>query len=982
MPKPYRFEKSVTRLLRPKGAKSGLASYVVNLELVDFTEITDIRSVRPPVTPPGKGRFPKMNGKEKLVANLSLNFFLNARNINKLKRSKGRGISVLSIVLVNAVKPNLLLPISTVALNFDQLLEGRTSGYVPVSINMEIDFDDVDTVVRKKNKTGPRPRMSKNLKFMFTLLKAGDGEDLAGNAIPHSTHLVDYNMENDLQVYYTVRNPVTITAASTAFDQSLITLRKPANCNAEMVDVYRRRLFRDGTGGIWTRVRRVDFAGDTDTLPGENCLEMIVDGNPTINPRQNTPPIDNVFPHQYRAIPVGKRNAPSLVFRDAFTVPISQADVSIGDNFRVLPVLDGPPGQKSVRGYALTDDNFLSPNELMIDQTSGIAVVTYGGSETTPGVTVAASGVTNAVAIDFVRRDLTRSEKRFTVIKTVRGNASRLIVRKTSAGLSLDTSSIIHTFFDDTALDGHTYEYAIRSYGENGVTQISEDTSLTTYRDPRILPTQGISLSEVSEPTVTEANHVEIEFAINVPQNVTSLLAALLNIRAGLGKESPFAADIIKQRQSLSPQPIPVVRRLNLTTGEEVSFKLMGNTAEKFESLDEEEGSGLRNLFRFKFTDDGIIEGNHYKYEILVNLREPLSVTDEITSVVPKSRQPYMFQSCKIFNPLFTSRGILPPTARGEDFIRQKNIETGRDRLLNRFSADDSYDLGITAARQLTPQGSTVLISSAGEAISSPSVQTTRSGGSTVSWSVRGGTSNIDYFKVFAEDTFVDNTGLRMTKRSFIAGIAAQGEQRFNVESKLHRLIEADREQFIDQAAVTIDMVDLQRFVDRHEFSIERVYEIRSIKLNGDEGSVIRSDAVEVWQGTAGYRDRRGFLGEGPIFFSIPPSIVFESIGPKARYKGPTPKQQQEEEQMGRTPRQQQKEEQMIQFAPPQEVQDRQDVRAGKIGGQQNNQPDEEQQRNFGEDLFNRQNNGNKGGKQNVDERGRAKAGNRGMDFM
>lgn len=436
----------------------------------------------------------------------------------------------------------------------------------------------------------------------------------------------------------------------------------------------------------------------------------------------------------------------------------------------------------------------------------------------------------------------------------------------------------------------------------------------------------------------------------------------------------------------MSPQPLPVVRRLNLTTGEEVSFKLMGNTAEKFESLDEKgEGSGLKNLFRFKFTDDGVLEGNQYQYEILVNLREPLSVTDEITSVVPKSRQPYVFQSCKIFNPLFTSRGILPPTSRGEDFILQKNIETGRDRLLNRFSADDSYDLGVTAARQLTPKGSTVLIPIEGETMSLPSVQTTRAGGSAVSWSVRGGTSNIDHFKVFAEDTFLDNTGLMMTKRSFIAGIAAQGEKRFNVESKLQRLREVDREQFIDQAAVTIDMADLQRFVDSHQVSVERVYEIRATKLNGDEGSVIRSVPVEVWNGTVGSSMRPRGLDEEPLFFSIPPSIVFESIGPRARYKGPTPKQQKNEVKEYLKPgrgKQEVQEEQMIQFAPPQEVQDRQDVRAGKIGGQQNNQPDEEQQRNFGEDLFNRQNNGNKGGKQNVDERGRAKAGNRGMDFM
>ena len=234
-------------------------------------------------------------------------------------------------------------------------------GFVPVNINVEIDLDKISAAVKNpgQNIGG---RTSKNLQFVFTLFKsaAKEGEKI-GPPVVKSSYAVPYDMESDLQAYYTVRTPVKITAASTAIDQSLITLHKPANCNAEMVDVYRRQISSAGNAGKFQFVKRVDFAGETDTLPDEGYIEMLVDGNPTINPDVSTPPIDNVFRHQYRAVPVGKRGAPSLVFRDAFTTPISQADVSIGDNFRVLPILDGPPGSRNLRGYQLTDDNFFKP---------------------------------------------------------------------------------------------------------------------------------------------------------------------------------------------------------------------------------------------------------------------------------------------------------------------------------------------------------------------------------------------------------------------------------------------------------------------------------------------------------------------------------------------------------------------------------------------------------------------------------------------
>ena len=88
----YGLEKSVTKSsAQERCAKSGLASHVVNLEASRlYRDYRIFRSVRPPVTPPGKGRFPKMNGKEKLVANLSLNFFLDARNISDLRRRLGK----------------------------------------------------------------------------------------------------------------------------------------------------------------------------------------------------------------------------------------------------------------------------------------------------------------------------------------------------------------------------------------------------------------------------------------------------------------------------------------------------------------------------------------------------------------------------------------------------------------------------------------------------------------------------------------------------------------------------------------------------------------------------------------------------------------------------------------------------------------------------------------------------------------------------
>tara|TARA_Y100000591_G_scaffold76939_1_gene64215 strand:- start:459 stop:3506 length:3048 start_codon:yes stop_codon:yes gene_type:complete len=875
------------------------AEDIVITDFFDFSQITNVRTVRPPVIPGENADAPKMNGNELVLANISLNFLVNLNALDELKRQVGTNAAVLEVRLINdSERPPRTLAIT--ALNISAMQSaGQASNVLPVSLNLVVDTAQVQSpnnVIQTVG--GVIGAVSQDLGFAFTILRAtGEEGNQIGPPVAGTGHFLPYDMDDDLNDYYVVRSPVKITAAATALDQSLVTLYKSATCNAESAVVFRRTISPEGVFGSFEFVTEIDFSGESDTLIDENYVVSFVDGNPEGFSGNPLPKIDNTFAHQYRVIPVGKRaGATPYIFRDAFTTPVSQASVSIGDNFRVLPIFNpkvNPKRSDQIRGYQLTDDNFLTPSSPMVSTKSDLAVITYRGPTNTGGVAVSVTGKKNPrtpVAIDFVRRDLTKNERRFTLIPSSRdvSTSPQQIVPVPSPGQQGTTFTM--NFIDTTVVDGHTYEYAVRTYSKAGLTQLSEDTSVTTYFDPALL-VSGEDLKLTTTSPVLSDGSITIDFEVEVPQNVISLLESLVNTRIG-ARESPFAQDIVAQRRNLSPQPAPIVRRLNRTTGREVDFKLMGSTARKFEQTnDPQEGVGIQNKFNFRFTDDELEPGSQYQYEILVNLRDPLSVTDEKTFVVPREREPYIFQSCKIFNPLFIGRGILPPTQRGQNFILQENINTGRDRLLNLLTAEDTWDLGRTSLQALVPnEPITVPLTRAH--VRAPVAQRTRVGEASVSWSVRGDLSDIDHYRIYSKDSYVDQDRNVMIKKSLVANIPAQVSKELTVKSRLKTLTEEDAAQFLPRNVAPLSMLDLQRLVDLHEVTVKRSYDIVVINSRGLIESVAETRPVEIWSSRL---NKLSPLSDRDLVYVIPPSTVF-SEGNKSNGSEPLDVQSQAEE--------------------------------------------------------------------------------------
>lgn len=851
------------------------AGDIVVTKYFDFSQITKVRTIR------------RLNRSEKFIATLTLNFLLDLAAIQRLQSHVGKDAAILDIRLVNSSNmPKDSATIAATAINFSHLVPKEpTDGIQPVSLDLEVDSTRVRSGVYDLYQPGDFGNVAQDLEFVFTILRSTAEEgDKIGPPIPGVSFSKPYDMDEDLDAYYVARHPVKITAAATSYDQTLVTLYKSATCNAESAAVFRRVISPDGEPSSFQFVTNVDFSGENDTLIDENYTVSFVDGNPTSNPDVPFGVIDNTFTYQYRVIPIGQRKAPSYVYRDSFTTPITQASVSIGDNFRILPVfargVHPRNGAADVIGYQLTDDNFLSPSAPMVKSTSDLAIVSYRAPDSVGGITVVVSGRKNSetpAAIDFVRRDLSKNERGFTLISTVTNstqNSRRMIPSGLQEGERFTLSC------DDTnVVDGHTYEYAVRAHTRSGITQLSEDKTNATYFDPRLLGSEDLNLEITSSPSLDDRGNAVIDFDVFVPQNVISLLESLLNNRIG-DRASPFAQDIINQRRNLSPQPAPVIRRLNLVSGEEVSFKLMGSTARMFDLTDSGTANTVQNRFSYRFTDDSVSSGAEYQYEVLVNLRDPLSVTDEITSVVERTRQPYMFQSCKIHNPLFVKRGILPPTESGQNKILQRNINSGRDRLLNLLTPADTWDLGRTSLHSLVPN-SPLVIPETGTDISSPKVQATKIGEATVTWSIQGRNSDIDHFRVFAIDAYEDNERNILIKKSLVAKIPAQLGNDFIVASKMPRLKEEDRRQFNVSDPMTIDILDLQRLVDRHEVSVSRSYQIVTVNSKGSISNVSETEKTEIWSSRL---KRFSANSDRELRFVTSPANVFE--GKEAPGKG------------------------------------------------------------------------------------------------
>ena len=860
----YRFKKSITKILDRRPGNTS-AKKLLRLDLADLTAISNIQVEREPAlqldingapttevlrTFTGK---PIFTDKTKEIVVLDVTFFVRTGMIQRMSADRGANIDLMSIGLVKPVDDQTVVTLSTAMINIGNLTRANIQAQLstadianiqndalppgeqedllfPIRTSLKFSLADAyEPVGQNFNDLGT------DLMLVFGLFKSSTEPGRVGTPIEGSTFTVPYMLENDLRAYYTVKNPVKISAFASSLDQSLITIEKPSFSNASKVKILRREL-RDGRQpGAFIEVRQIDFLRDTDTQITEGYTETFTDGDPNIDPDSPAVPVDNTVRHQYRAVPVGQHGAETIVFQDAFTDPITQANFEIGSNLRVLPDILAENGKLKQVGHSVHDSSLLDPGPLLVDNTSDIAIVSYYNSA--GAVTLEISNLQEAAAIDILRRDLTKYEDEFHPVPEISP-----LSKPYHLTAELESDARI-TYTDTTTAEGHLYEYAVRSYTSKGLAQISQDKTQIQFRDNRLL-VGDLSLS-VSDTQNPEENTVVLDILISAPNGITSLVNALLGTREPNSRQTPFFQDIIENRKNLPPLFLPVVRRLNLVTGEERKFSSLTLDAPKFEDLTPRgEGVGLPNVFNFRFTDNDLQPGNSYRYEVLVNSRLPLSLLPNKFFVKDNIRRPYIFQPAKIQNPIFLQRGILPPTRSGNEFLTAQDITAGPDRLLNRLTQEDPFEVGITATRQVVPATAPIIVPSLpGFDFATPTARKTRQSALELKWDVSGDRSTLDYFQVVATDEYASpfhaDQGCRRSQ--IVALVPAQSEaSSFRIETKLERLKESDYGQFTPPPpnpagaeAPIPPMSVLQRLVDRKRVAVTRTLAVTAVFHDG-----------------------------------------------------------------------------------------------------------------------------------------------------
>ena len=835
---PFLPEGKIVEKNKKKKSKSG--QRIIRTDLTDFTSITSVKTVRKKITLP-EGQIAEVGTDDDEAYELSVNFLVDLNALNTFrKNSKNQKVDLCGISLISSGKNNLSV-IKNKGFLISRILRDekaiRASKEVanknknplyPVQITFDLKKSELDAVE------------DLNLSFLFSFFEKGQKNK---SVIKDLEFAVPYDLKKDLKVFFTVKNPVKISASTLTFSKTLLTIEKPSNCNAKGVNIFRRKLvglnLPSKKQEPFRFLTSVDFESQTNTKLDEAYQTIIIvgDDNEDNKKRFNLPHIDNSFGYVYRAIPVGYENAPAIVFDDSITRPMGQGSFETGSDFRVFPIPESgknasngssiPLVTSKITGYAFKDSNFLGVDAPAISIENKIGVCSYSSKE---GIVVILGNVSNQGIITVLRKDITAGDKKFSIVKIED---------------SKDKETI--TLIDENVIDSHAYEYAIKTTSVGGVCSYSQDRSTTIFRDEKLLSNFGINLrTEVQEAS---SSAVKIKIDVSLPQNMLSLIAALLG---GRNESDVFLKDIIRGRKDLTPQISLVLTRMNISTGQEVSFKMSespGNfKTAKTESKDQKDEDKLPNVSSFIFTDNNISAGSKYKYEVRVNLREPLSLTDELTPVIRAGSEPYIYQSCKNSNPLFLNKGILPPTQKEEDFIKQKNIQNGKLRLLNLFTPEDEFDLGATKIKTIIPfSGFMRIPSSEDTKLKIQNHRFVREKVSELSWIVKGN-EHINYYEVLSEDTFINFTNKRkFIKTSYVASVAAQSEDNsktFTMEDSLDRLDNDDISDF--NSFSNMNIMSLQDDIDSLKVDIKRRYIVNAIGFDESVVKSIKTDSVVI----------------------------------------------------------------------------------------------------------------------------------------
>lgn len=797
-------DSEITKVVRSTPAKPATVTYILSY-LIDITEAQKVA---------------RQNNKVASIGVQIVGEFQGQNNFANFQAYASPNTTFLLGEILGSPKNKLLL---------SDAQAQRKNAQIPFQAQISIPKSTLDSIV---------PR---TLKAKFSFYRQNyKGET---SEIPEMSFTKNIQYSEDKRAYYAVKRPVEISAKSISFSSTKISITKSRTCRARKVRIY-RRLNRPNmplsSQPAFKFLRELDFQQDLDTALDESYEFSFIDGDLSTEPSS----LDNSFSYTYRAIPVGEDDAPALIFSETETHPIGQGNVILGQSTKVLPVRKGnrsvaggagllasQPGDEPV-DFVVTDKNFLAPDAPLYNPANSLALV---GSVITGGVLIEARGFGTASHITFLRKNLTRGEKKF-----------KPVPNRGFVNLQVGDPDEIKSYADSSVVDGQVYEYKIKMINPAGVEYFGKDTARVKYVDLSRIENDQIGLDTSYS---LRGKTVSISIGISFSQSLIDVLSRLLGSR---GETDVFLQDLKAGRRDTSPLVTVGVSRRNLTTGGQTFFKNAGKSASMFKKIDidtpqaaEQEDPPSLPTLNYAFIDTTTQLGNDYKYEVQVGVRDKLSITSETTAVV-QSPTPYIVQACKVRNPLFLRDGVLPPTSPGKTLISQKELDAGRDRLLNRFTASDELDLGMTSTIQPVPSSGVISISARAGSVKIEETGFVRPGTSEIDWSWTN--KKISHFIVRALDKYSSPFEPEVYNRTtLVALVPAQTETakgRASIQASVPHLREGDQLSFEEENLP--DMNELQKKVDGSIYGVKRRYTLTPVMLDGTLSLREVSDEVSV----------------------------------------------------------------------------------------------------------------------------------------
>ncbi|MHA2039226.1 MAG: hypothetical protein ACW98X_22600 [Promethearchaeota archaeon] len=258
-------------------------------------------------------------------------------------------------------------------------------------------------------------------------------------------------------------------------------------------------------------------------------------------------------------------------------------------------------------------------------------------------------------SVAIIRRNLTLKEKNWSVIEIKNDISMPAIIKKNT----------YKNFLDLNVKNGHTYEYALRTYDRRG--RVEDKYSFVIQRDFDKFG-EDVGTLVVTKPTIS----VDADGQLNCYFVVKNdLIQQSLDVTTKLLDQELrvdfFEDAIVENREQFSNLYAFHIERVDLTTGEKVDFGI--KTTAQFSDKDASRKAGVK----------GLQPDREYQYIISLLSRSTETLIEKFTrSVTDINKKSYTLTPYRFLGPDQLSRGTLNPT----DFVPGSDIE--RDFLKGR----------------------------------------------------------------------------------------------------------------------------------------------------------------------------------------------------------------------------------------------------------------------------------------------------------